>query len=100
MKEAIKFGNRKGAVQKDELLQKLVKDNVMCSFAHPLPIYKISSIPGVLLASLNIQAQSTINEQNKIIPKNRLSHDQSWKWQLGTSVISRVEAEKLMPCYF
>ena len=32
-------------------------------------------------------------------PKNRMTHDQSWKWQSETSVNSRVDEEKLMPCY-
>ena len=32
--------------------------------------------------------------------KNRLTHDQNWKWQSGTSVNSRVNKDKLMPCYF
>jgi hypothetical protein len=35
-----------------------------------------------------------------MIPKNRLTHNQSWKWQSGTSVNSRVNAKKLMPYYF
>jgi hypothetical protein len=77
VKEVIKFGNHKDAVQQDELLQNLVKDDVKRDFALQLPINKISSIPGVLLAPLNIQAQSTINECGKITPQNRLTYDQS-----------------------
>jgi hypothetical protein len=69
-------------------------------FALPLPLNKIASIPGILLAPLSIQAQSKINEQGEIIPKDRLTHNQSWKWQSETSVNSRVEKDKLMPCYF
>jgi hypothetical protein len=57
-------------------------------------------IPGVLLAPLNIQVQSTISEWGENISKDRLRHNQSWKWQSKTSVNSRVEKEKLMPCYF
>jgi len=29
-----------------------------------------------------------------------MTHDQSWAWQSGTSVNSRVDKEQLMPCYF
>ena len=79
---------------------KLVTNDVIRGFTLPLPLKKIAQIPGVLLAPLNIQAQNTINKCSKIIPKNRLTHDQSWKWQLGTSVNSRVNTDKLMPCYF
>jgi hypothetical protein len=77
-----------------------VKDDMTRGFALPLPLNKIALIPGILLAPLNIQAQSTINKWGEIIPKDRLTHDQSWKWQSETSVNSRVGKEKLMPCYF
>ncbi len=71
------FGNHKGADQQQELLLKLVQDGVDRGFALPLPLDKIKKIPGVLLAPLNIQLQKTINERGKIIPKDRLSHNQS-----------------------
>jgi hypothetical protein len=100
VEEAIIFGNHKGAVKQQDLLIKLVKDDVTWGFALPLPLNKIALIPGILLAPLNIQAQSTINKWGEIIPKDRPTHDQSWKWQSETSVKSRVEKEKLMPCYF
>ncbi len=98
--DALAFGNHKGANQQPELLLKLVSDNIIRGFALPLPLDKIRRIPGVLLAPLNIQLQKTINERGEIIPKNRMTHDQSWKRQLGTSVNSRVDEEKLVPCYF
>jgi hypothetical protein len=100
VEEAIIFGNHKGAEKQQDLLIKLAKDNMTQGFALPLPLDKIASIPGVLLAPLNIQAQSTINERGENIPKDRLTQDQSWKWQSKTSVNSRVEKEKSMPCYF
>jgi hypothetical protein len=64
------------------------------------PLDKIKQLSGILLALLNIQLQKTINEQGEIIPKNRMTHDQNWKWQSGTSVNSRVDKEQLMLCYF
>ncbi len=97
---ALAFGNHKGEDQQPELLLKLVRDDVDRGFALPLPLDKIKKIPGVLLAPLNIQLQETINERGKIIPKDRLTHDQSWKWQSETSVNSRVDEEQLMLCYF
>ena len=99
VKEALVFGNHKGAIKQQDLLKKLVTDDVIRGFALPLPLNKITQILGVLLAPLNIQVQNTINERGEIIPKNRLTHDQSWKWQSGTSVNSRVDTDKLMPCY-
>jgi hypothetical protein len=100
VEEAVVFGNHKGAVQQQDLCRKLVTDDVVQGFTLLLPLDKIAQIPGVLLAPLNIQAQNTINEHGEIIPKSHLTHNQSWKWQLGTSVNSRVNANELMPCYF
>jgi hypothetical protein len=100
VEEALVFGNHKGAMQQQDLLKKLVTNDVVRGFALPLPLDKITQIPGVLLAPLNIQAQNTINERGKIIPQNRLTQDQSWKWQSGTSVNSKVNTDDLMPCYF
>jgi hypothetical protein len=98
--DALAFGNHKGAEQQPELLLKLVSDDVIQGFALPLPLDKIRKISGVLLAPLNIQLQKTINERGEIIPKNCMTHDQSWKWQSETSGNSRVDEEKLIPCYF
>jgi hypothetical protein len=97
---ALAFGIHKGADQQPELLLKLVQDDIDRGFALPLPLIKIKKIPGILLAPLNIQLQKTINERGEIIPKDRLTHDQSWKWQSETSVNSRLDEEQLMPCYF
>ncbi len=69
-KEALEFGNYKGAVQQQDLFKKLVTDGIVQGFALPLPLDKIASIRGVLLAPLNIQMQNTINECGKIIQKN------------------------------
>jgi hypothetical protein len=96
----IKFSNHKGTKQQQELLLKLAKDNINRGFTLPLPLNKISLIPDVVLAPLNIQLQKMINKKGEIIPKNRLTHNQSWTWQSGTSVNSRVNAKKLMPYYF
>ena len=45
-----------------------------------LPLDKIKLIPGVLMAPMNIMNQNTINETWQIIGKDRLTHDQSYKW--------------------
>ncbi len=100
VEDALIFGNHKGANKQQDLLEKLVTDDVTRGFAIPFPLSKIARIPGILLAPLNIQAQNTINERGEIIQKKWLTHDQSWKWQSGTSVNSRVNKDELMPCYF
>jgi hypothetical protein len=97
LEKSLVFGNHKGAIQQQNLLK---TDDLVRGFALPFPLDKITQIPGVLLVPLNIQVQNTINERGTIIPQNRLTHNQSWKWQSGTSVNSRVNTDKLMPCYF
>ena len=50
---------------------------------------------------LNIQAQNRIEETGRIIPTDRLTHDQSYKWiSSGTLVNSQVRKEELLPCYY
>ena len=98
--DALAFGNHKGASQQHELLLNLIQDDVERGFALPLPLDKIKQINGTVIAPMNIQTQATINEYGEIIPKNRMTHDQSWKWQSETSVNDRVIDEELMPCYF
>ncbi len=49
---------------------------------------------------MNIQKQNTINEFGRIIPKDRQTHNQSFKWSSGTLVNSRVKTEELLPCLF
>ncbi len=79
VEEALTFCNRKGATKQPDLLKLLVKDGVIHGFALPLPLNKIAQIQGILLAPLNIQAQNTINDMGRIVPKDRLTHNQSYK---------------------
>ncbi len=41
-----------------------------------------------------------INEHGQIVEKDRLTHDQSFKWSSGTSVNNQTQADKLLPCMF
>ena len=45
VKEALVFGNHKGAVKQQDLLVKLVTDDTIQGFALPLPLDKIAQIP-------------------------------------------------------
>ncbi len=48
------------------------------------------------MAPMNIMAQNTIDENGRIVLKDRLTHNQSWKWGgSSTSVNSRVQKELL-----
>ena len=100
LEEALQFGNHKGASLKPELLEKLITKDVTKGFAFLLPRSKITRIPGALMAPMNIMNQKTIDEHGNIIGKDRLTHDQSFKFSSGTSVNSRVIKDQLLPCKF
>jgi hypothetical protein len=101
VEEALTFGNHKGAMTKPDLLKLLVNNDVIHGFALPLPLDKIIRVQGILLAPLNIQTQNTIDDMGRIVPKDRLAHNQSYKWSYsGTSVNSRVDKNKLLPCVY
>ena len=94
---ALDRGNHKGATKKPDLLFKLVEKDVVHGYGLPLPLPKLSRIPGVVLAPMNIQAQNTINEFGQIIEKDRLTHDQSFDFSPDSSVNSRVVWDDLPP---
>jgi hypothetical protein len=88
--EALTFGNLKGATSQPLLLQQLIVKDVMYGFGWTIPLSTVHSIQGALLAPMNIMKQNIINEQGQIIPKDRLTYNESYAWRLGTSVNSRV----------
>ncbi len=84
--EALAFGNHKGASLQPDLLRKLVTKDVQFGYCLPLPLGKAINIPGILLTPMNIQKQNTMDKHGWIVEKDRLTHDQSFKWSSGTSV--------------
>jgi hypothetical protein len=64
---------------------------VKYGYSLPIPLTSVRLIPGLSMVPMNIMAQNTINELGWIVLKDRLTHDQSWKWSLGTLVNSRVQ---------
>jgi hypothetical protein len=100
LKEALSFGNHKGASNNKELLKKLVEKDILHGYGLVLPLDKMELIPGVLMAPMNITNQNTIDETGKTIGKDRLTHDQSYEWGSGSSVNSRVLKDELLPCKF
>lgn len=100
LKEAIARGNHKGAKEKQEKLFKLGDKDVKYGFALTVPTNKLLNIPGICMAPVNIAPQNTIDEFGNIIQKDRLTHDQSFKFGSGTSVNSRTKDESLLPCVF
>mmetsp|Transcript_13224 Transcript_13224/g.28024 ORF Transcript_13224/g.28024 Transcript_13224/m.28024 type:complete len:842 (+) Transcript_13224:3970-6495(+) len=98
--DAITFGNHKGATKKQDLLRKLCEKDVVHGYALPLPLAKMTKIPNALMAPMNIMSQNTIDEHGRIVEKDRLTHDQSYKFSSDTSVNSRIDKALLFPCMF
>ena len=98
--DALSFGNHKGAIAKPELLKYLINKDVIHGYSLPIPLSSVKSIPGLVMAPMNIMAQNTINELGQIIPKDRLTHNQSWQGSSKTSVNSRTKKELLQACRF
>ncbi len=97
----LKFGNHKAATTQPELLLKLVSGDVKHRYTLPLPLGKIKRMPGICMAPLNIQPQWMMNERREIIEKDRLTHDQSFKWEKsGSSVNSRTDTSQFQQCKF
>jgi hypothetical protein len=70
LQEATKFRNHKGTEMQQELLLKLVLDDIIYEYKIPLPLHKLTQVPDICMALLNIQAQWTINKIGKIITKD------------------------------
>jgi hypothetical protein len=100
LRDALAFGNHKGASKKPDLLLKLIGKDVKYGYSVPIPLESVTRIPGLEMAPMNIMAQNTIDEFGRVISKDRLTHDQSWKWGSGTSVNSRVQKEFLQDCRY
>ena len=100
LEEAMGFGNHKGAKTNPGILKDLIKKDVTHGHGLVLPLDKLKRIPGALLAPMNIMKQNSIDEFGRIVEKDRLTHDQSYKWKSGSSVNSRINKEFLLPCKF
>ncbi len=85
---------------KPDLLRKLIRKDLKFGYSFALPLSSVTSIPGICMAPMNIMAQNTIDKFGCIVPKNRLMHNQSWKWLSGTSVNSRVIKEPMLECQY
>ena len=94
------FGNHKGAGQNPKVLKELVEKDVTHGYGLVLPLEELNRMPGTLLVPMNVTNQNSIDECGRIVEKDRLTHDQSYKWGSGTSVNSRVDRYMLLSCKF
>ena len=93
--EALEFGNHKGVSENPDLFEKMMKNDIDYGYSLVLPRDKIEFIHDALISPMNIADQNGINERGEIVKKKRLTHNQSCKFQSGTSVNSRTIKDDL-----
>jgi hypothetical protein len=100
VQEALRYGNHKSTQQNPAIVREMLNDEVNRGWQLVLPFDSIEQIPEAIVSPLGLVCQNTINELGETIQKWRITHDQSFKFQSGTSVNSRVQQEKLTDCMF
>ena len=98
--ENIARGNHKSAKDRPEVLKDQVLDDVTHGFALPLPTQIVPLIPGAEVAPMGLVAQNTISEAGEIMPKDRLTHDQSFEVGTARSVNNRARMDAHQPVVF
>ena len=93
-------GNHKSARDRPEALKDQALDDVTRGFALPLPAKVAPLIPGAEVAPMGLVAQNAISEAGDIMPKDRLTHDQSFEIGTARSVNNRVRMEDHQPVAF
>jgi hypothetical protein len=76
----------------------LIAKDIKYGYSLPVPLSSAQLILGLVMAPMNIMEQNTIDKFGRIIQKDRLTHDQSWKWSSGTSVNSCIQKDLLQAC--
>ena len=101
VKEALKFGNHKGAQKYKSFFTKCLDEDFRHGYSLVIPRLAILKIPNALLAPLNVVDQNTINEHGEIIDKKRLTHNQSMVFPgSNTSVNGRLKHTELQDCMY
>ena len=100
LSDAIEYGNHKSATNEAPLLVDILEKEATKGWQLPLPIDKLHRIPGVVVGPLGLAHQDTIDETGQIIPKERLTHDQSFAFSSKQSVNLRLIESSLTPCQY
>jgi hypothetical protein len=95
-------GNHKSALDNIDKVTSMLQDEVHHMWQLPLPPRAALELPGAVIAPVGLADQLTINEHGEIVPKQRLTHDQSYNVVPGTkrSVNDRIDFESLTPCRY
>ena len=101
LEAAIEYGNHKSTEKRVEAFQKLVSEEITRGFYLPVTLECVRSLPGAEMAPQGIVIQNSINEKGEVIQKDRVTHDQSFKWPTtGGSVNDRIRKDMLTDVVF
>jgi hypothetical protein len=75
-------------------------DDIRYGYGLVIPWGKISRLPNACMAPMNITKHFTPDAGGEIVDKEHLTHDQSFRWQLGSSVNRRVIQDGLQRCMY
>ena len=95
LQEALARGNHQSASQKPHVLAKLMANDIKYGYAVPLPRARALEIPGLVLLPAGIAVHDTISDNGEIVPKDRLTHDQSFHYGSEKSWNSRIGRDTL-----
>ena len=99
--EALEFKNHKGVKTNATFITKLLDDDVIHGYSLILPLRVATKIPNGLIAPMNVIEQNTITQFGEVVPKKRMTHNQSKIFDSsGTSVNGRVDKDLLQACMF
>lgn len=93
-------GNHKSTEKFNHVISDIISEDIERGFALPLPLSMLDKIPNTSIAPLGCQKQSTIDANGSIIPKYRMTHDQSFPGPSGLSVNLRVKKDLLPPILY
>lgn len=95
IKTSLSRGNHKSATTNQTLLEDLLQDDISAGFQVPLPVSSLRKIKNGVIAPYGIAFQSSINERGEVIPKERVTHDQSFCFSENNSVNDRLIRDDL-----
>jgi hypothetical protein len=98
--KAIAYGNHKLAICNAPRLLKILSKEVDKAWQLPLPIQHLDKISRAVISPLGLAKQAGIDEHRHIIPKWRVTHDQSFAFSSGKSVNDHMIKSELSPCQY
>ena len=94
------WGNHKSLSKYSSFIEPVINEDIERGFALPLPLDILDKVSRVSVAPLGCHKQSSINTLGEIVPKYRLTHDQSFPGPSGLSVNLRVRKDLLPPIMY